>query len=148
MKELDGVQGHKAGKGLMDKAMELVASWDRFRDRFKERFSSQREWRSDLRWAFNMIRVRRWRRYLNDNQRQRFDASLCHNVTDGFRMEYPSAFYCVTAEDVDRAFIASIDSGWDETIRWGNYGTRYEGDLHHELAARTPAAAAGDDSPR
>ncbi len=64
------------------------------------------QWLNDLRWAFNVMRARRWRRKLIFSARMRFDVAL-KPETAGAKLAYPDAFYEVTCDDLCRAIVAS-----------------------------------------
>lgn len=68
-----------------------------------------RQFMSDLRWAMNMIRARRYRRNVGFGERARFDNALRPRL-QGERdivIAYPDAFYHTKIEDLCRAIVES-----------------------------------------
>jgi hypothetical protein len=68
------------------------------------RKSRLKEWLNDLRWALNMVRVRRMQCELSPDQRIRFFENLRPSVPNGYDYAYPYAMMYVTADDVYRAY--------------------------------------------
>lgn len=61
------------------------------------------QWAADLRWAMNMMAVRRFRRGLGFSQRVKFDAALRPRRDPPAVIAYPDAIYHAKADDVTRA---------------------------------------------
>ena len=59
----------------------------------------------DVRWAFSVMRARRWRRDKSISRRAYFDHVMRPSIPGeiGSVIAYPDAFYCATPEDVDCA---------------------------------------------
>jgi hypothetical protein len=67
------------------------------------------QWLKDFRWALNAMRARRLRRELTFSKRQTFDRLLRPDTGRGDVIAYPDAFYCITLDDVHRAYLRAQD---------------------------------------
>lgn len=65
----------------------------------------------DIKWAWCLVRVRRWRRNLKFSQRTLFDDALRPQFKEGdlvSHIQYPDALYYVKHHDFKRAMYDSI----------------------------------------
>lgn len=69
------------------------------------------QWLNDIRWARNMRQARRLRRGFGFSERVAFDRAIRPRIKTerGGVIDYPDAFYYVTADDIERALFAAAE---------------------------------------